>query len=280
MTSNRPDTLVTTHQFKHGQFVPNKRPLSLTGQDLAFAFQMDDDIDDVSISAYESPLARPGFKYFLTLMVTNHSAKPWSGKVSLSYDPIFNFISVDFPYQSKITNTLEWQLDSLLPLDQQLIRVELFLDRNITVGTQIEHKGWAKNDFISDYDDSDNSFNITSKVVASCDPNDIQVDRHQITPEELDNKTELEYKIRFQNTGNYLAEFVDISVPINLFHLETMKITGSSHPYQYATEEHDGKLVFHFDMINLPDSSSDEKTVMALLASKLQQIRIGFPIIR
>ncbi|MBK9043132.1 MAG: hypothetical protein IPN97_08025 [Saprospiraceae bacterium] len=58
------------------------------------------------------------------------------------------------------------------------------------------------------------------------------MDRHQITPEELDNKTELEYKIRFQNTGNYLAEFVDISVPINLFHLETMKITGSSHPYQ------------------------------------------------
>jgi hypothetical protein len=263
------DSLVTAHKFKHGQFVPERRLLSQMGQNLEFAYQIEDNINDCGISCSEFPRARPGFKYYLSLIVTNHGGTWWSGTVGLHYDPVFELLSCDLNFQSKNNNKIVWLLDSLAPLTQRKITIEFILDRSVPVGTKIFHEAWVKNDSITDTDLLDNRFLINSEVVASCDPNEIVVDRNWLSLSELDSQPELEYTVRFQNTGNYPAEFVDIKIPLFYFHSDSVKIIASSHPYHYYTVQNKSFLMFHFDMINLPDSASNEKNSHGFIKFKL-----------
>lgn len=95
----------------------------------------------------------------------------------------------------------------------------------------------------------------------SFDPNDITgypvglTDRKYIDP-----KQELEYIIRFQNTGTDTAFTVRIE---NLINKDKLDITtwvpgAASHPYSYLLNE-DGKLIISFNNIHLPDSNINEQ---------------------
>lgn len=95
----------------------------------------------------------------------------------------------------------------------------------------------------------------------SFDPNDITgypvglTDRKYIDP-----KQELEYVIRFQNTGTDTAFTVRIENHINKDKLDlgTWMPGAASHPYSYLLNE-DGKLIISFPNIHLPDSNINEQ---------------------
>jgi len=94
----------------------------------------------------------------------------------------------------------------------------------------------------------------------SYDPNDKQVQPQGITNEgRIAPNHPLEYKIRFQNTGNDIAYRVVVVDTLNeFFDLSTFEELGSSHAYVLSIGGR-GKPVlrFTFDNINLPDSLSD-----------------------
>jgi PKD domain len=97
-------------------------------------------------------------------------------------------------------------------------------------------------------------------VVASYDPNDKHVSPQGETSYGLIPPTTptLEYAVNFQNTGNWPATYVVIRDTID----DDLEITSidmqmASHPCT-VTVEQDKILVFTFNNINLPDSTTDE----------------------
>jgi hypothetical protein len=102
---------------------------------------------------------------------------------------------------------------------------------------------------------ANNTFNKIVKNVAAIDPNDKQVwpEKH-ITDTSV---TQLNYRIRFQNTGNFPAEKVEVvdSLP-SAFIKENLFVLGASHEY-YLSIDSNNIAKFQFYNIQLPDSASD-----------------------
>jgi len=100
-------------------------------------------------------------------------------------------------------------------------------------------------------------FNITvcPVVVGSFDPNDKTAYPTGLTEEHLiPPNTELEYTIRFQNTGTDTAfRVVLLDTLSNLLDPSTFVSGPSSHPYTWDLSER-GILSFNFNNIELPDS--------------------------
>ncbi|MGV3641004.1 MAG: DUF7619 domain-containing protein [Adhaeribacter sp.] len=111
-------------------------------------------------------------------------------------------------------------------------------------------------------DDADAEVSISClPIIDSFDPNDKQVSpqgisrRHYIKAEE-----ELEYQIRFQNTGTDTAYTVVVKDTLSSYmDVASLQIGSASHPFTYTVS---GKgrpvLTFTFKNINLPDHKKNE----------------------
>jgi uncharacterized repeat protein (TIGR01451 family) len=75
----------------------------------------------------------------------------------------------------------------------------------------------------------------------------------------IDRNQDLEYMIRFQNTGNDTAFTVVVrdTLPASLLDLTSLRVGSSSHPYTWELGQN-GVLAFRFDHILLPDSTTNE----------------------
>jgi len=95
---------------------------------------------------------------------------------------------------------------------------------------------------------------LEEEIVAAYDPNDKSVTPETSEPTENE---PLEYTIRFQNTGNFQADFVVVKDTLsNLLDLTTFQMIAASHEYEVAIENR--IATWTFNEINLPDSTSDE----------------------
>ena len=112
-----------------------------------------------------------------------------------------------------------------------------------------------------------------AEVLGPYDPNDKQAypigvsDEHFIEP-----NTSLEYKIRFQNTGNDTAFVVRVEDKLSS-HLDWTSVEGgaSSHPYRIGLQE-GGLLVFHFEDILLPDSTTNLEASQGFVKFRIHQL--------
>lgn len=110
--------------------------------------------------------------------------------------------------------------------------------------------------------------------VYSYDPNDKQgfptgynVDYHYITKND-----DIEYMIRFQNTGTFTAfnVVVEDEIDIDVLDLTSVKVQGSSHPYRLSVV--DGNVLkFSFNNIMLPDSTTNEPESHGFIRFKIAQ---------
>jgi Secretion system C-terminal sorting domain/SdrD B-like domain/FG-GAP-like repeat len=103
-----------------------------------------------------------------------------------------------------------------------------------------------------------NAFYTDENLLCSYDPNDkTELTGHTqmgyITGEEP-----MDYLVRFQNTGNFLATNVRIEDPLSSYlQRGTLEIVASSHPMEVSIDE-TGKAIFAFNNIMLPDSASNQ----------------------
>jgi len=85
------------------------------------------------------------------------------------------------------------------------------------------------------------------------------------------NDTDLEYKIRFQNTGTDTAFKVEIRDTLSeLLDPTTLQIVNGSHPYDWNITG-DGVLIFTFENIMLPDSNVNEPASHGFIQYKIKQ---------
>lgn len=97
------------------------------------------------------------------------------------------------------------------------------------------------------------------EIVGSFDPNDKQAfpvgygEEHYIEP-----NTQLEYLVRFQNTGTAPAHFINIKDTLSPYlDLRTLEVIASSHTYEWELLP-SRILKITYNNINLPDSTSNE----------------------
>lgn len=224
-----------------------------------FAVSIQPDIRDVSITSIELLFFRAGFETEMVIQVKNN------GSVSVdSFPVVFDIFNHPSPVQFLSAtpapvlvsgDSLVWIIDSLGLSQTAFIRIRLKTSANLSINTLISYQALAllENDAFF----LDNTFGGRSAVVGSFDPNDKHVTPEIIAPGALDT-TDLRYVIRFQNTGNYPADFVIIrdTLPESL-DVSTLTVMAASHDYSWRLFG-ERILEVRFDPIFLPDSNSNE----------------------
>jgi uncharacterized repeat protein (TIGR01451 family) len=231
--------------------------LDVGGQDLGnnVGLYLTPDIQDIR-SSMSNTLARPGFDNNVWFGWQNVGTTDVTGTVRFTFDAQQSFVSA-VPAPSSVNgNVIEWPLSVLMGSPGGSAYVVLHTDVSVTLGTELVMELVA-DPVATDETPEDNTVIITTPVVGSFDPNDITVDPGTMTLPELAEGKKLEYTIRFQNTGTYLAEDVLVTdmLPEGLVPT-TFEFIGSSHPCQWYISN--GQLQFMFDQIMLPDSNANE----------------------
>jgi uncharacterized repeat protein (TIGR01451 family) len=101
--------------------------------------------------------------------------------------------------------------------------------------------------------------NISSTLRCGFDPNDKTATPEGVGNNKLTLKNDfVQYKVRFQNTGNFPTKNISISDDLDPgFDWSTFEVLSASHPLT-RTEKRNGKVRFIFANINLPDSATNE----------------------
>ena len=114
--------------------------------------------------------------------------------------------------------------------------------------------------------------NVCSPIIGSYDPNDKEgLPLGYKTAHFIDQNQDIEYRIRFQNTGTDTAFTIVVRDTLSDFlDIASLKIGASSHRFNWTI---DGKnvLVFRFENILLPDSFRNEAASHGFVKFKISQ---------
>jgi hypothetical protein len=220
------------------------------------------DSADIQAIFVELEPFRPGFENSVLLLIRNLSPNEATNlKVQMNQ---LNTRLVTLNESEPLTTTMvadsfySWNIENLPPFSSQLIKLQFYTPDTTSLQTVITH-------FITLQDQNDETLTYDntyswSEVVGSYDPNDKLCSPGQIyTPAMLANARKLDYTIRFQNTGTFLAEKVIIRDTLNTAFIEdsTLIVHYSTHDMEVKVT--DGHIIeFKFDHIMLPDSASDQ----------------------
>jgi hypothetical protein len=173
------------------------------------------------------------------------------GQVCLELDSLFNVISYSQTPFSISGNTACFEIDSLAPTESVSFQVvayspgsnytgELFTALATFDGyAHIVHNG------------------TPDTLLCAYDPNDLQELTGYEAPLYVNGSDPLEFLIRFQNTGNYFATDITIEDELSeLLNWNTFEPVSASHAYTTNINDQ-GRAVFTFNNIMLPDSSQD-----------------------
>lgn len=202
--------------------------------------------------------ARPGFSFPCVITLQNLVTEQDCGNLSLTYDTLFNYISSSPQPDTIIGNTLFWNNVCVDFFQYYNFNIQFFLDSSVSLGTNYVFT----TNFISSFNETNivnNSDTIAGVVVGSYDPNDKEVTPEgEISYDAAANSQELEYTIRFQNTGTYAATTVRVVDTLsNWLNIPSFEFLSASHPCTYNITGQ-GIVEFKFNNINLPDHISNE----------------------
>lgn len=221
-----------------------------------FAVTLTPDIQDLRTWIYAEP-ARPGFDNRLFLNYQNYGTIPTNATLTLQWDADQQWLGSSMSPNTVSGNTATWDLGTLALGAQGVLTVDLSTLATVPLDTPIEHTLTA-GPVLGDETPLDNVALFNDVVVGSYDPNDKLLSPATMSPAQLQApEARIEYTVRFQNTGTYLAERVLIldTLPPGLI-LESIEFLASSHANTWYLTN--GVLhVIHNDIM-LPDSTSDE----------------------
>ena len=129
---------------------------------------------------------------------------------------------------------------------------------------------------VTQYSQNDNDGFVDIECVqnvGSYDPNDKKAMLDGFGDENLIYaNTPMEYMIRFQNTGTFTAFNVVVKDELSpFFDITTLRPGASSHDYTFSIED-ERTIVFTFENINLPDSTTDLSGSNGFLTYKVDQL--------
>lgn len=198
--------------------------------------------------------ARPGRYECYTLVYENIGTTTISsGSLNLKLDTRVNLQSANPNYTSYTHPNASWSFLNIKPSERRQINLIIKIDTSLSVDDSI----YFYTSILPTTGDSDitNNYDTLKQIiVAAIDPNDKQCSPYgNILPQTL----KIDYLIRFQNTGNHVAYKVKVvdTISENL-PLTKVLLKTTSHPYELQVR--DNVLIWTFNNIMLPDSTSDE----------------------
>jgi uncharacterized repeat protein (TIGR01451 family) len=245
---------------------------------LDFALQPISGINDLEVDCWISNLPRPGIwrKYFINY---SNMGTQCVNDVSITYtlDPILEFISTNAIVYSVIGNVYSFELGTLCPNQQGTIEIFASVPPSSNFLGEIIFNTAVIEPLVNDINTTNNYSELEVTIIGSFDPNDKSVSEEHFSPEFLTEEKNLEYLIRFQNTGTSYAENVIITDLLSpLLNPNTFVLLNNSHPMDVQYENN--TLHFIFNDIMLPDSTTNEPESHGYVRFKIkpyQNIALG-----
>jgi len=182
--------------------------------------------------------ARPGFEAVYKLVYRNTGNQPLSqtNGIMLNFDnDHMNFVTASETPSSQSDGILSWNYTDLMPLESRSIEFRMQInaptnpDFPVNIDDILTFTTHIDPDEI-DEDPDDNTFVFNQTVVGAFDPNDIICIEGDLIGIE-DVGKELHYAIRFENTGNYQAENVVVTMEIDSekYDVSSVRLLDTSH---------------------------------------------------
>jgi len=210
------------------------------------------------------------FDFTINRALCNSTSRSWvniqnigcdtvAGKIEVKFDPRDTILQIDAAYDS-LSGVYTFLFDNLEAGMHFVPDVIIKRANETFVGDTLEYS-------FTTYMLNNGSYEVVDELnqsqVFRCayDPNDKQVSPAR---EESSNSNytqfdeQLNYKIRFQNTGNDTAHNVTIIDTLSpLLDYESLRSVNASHDYTMELDR-EGVLIFYFENIFLPDSTTNE----------------------
>jgi uncharacterized repeat protein (TIGR01451 family) len=243
-------------------------------------------VQDLNIDLWDYSLATPGFGYYTRIKYCNKGNTIMSGTVEYDYNNLLGFESITgwgstLTFHDIAGHKFYWSFSNLNPGACRSLDVKFTVPTNAALGTGLTGTADVL-PIAGDATPANNTDGEYTTIVGSWDPNDKQVEPYHsgdswnggiiYTTDE-----ELEYTIRFQNTGTAPAHVVVIrdTLDINLLP-QTIREIDTKHDAEVTLE--DGNiLVFTFNNIYLPDSTTDFDASMGFVKFKINRVA-GLPV--
>lgn len=221
---------------------------------------------------------RPGFLVVGNVKVHNHAPIPRHNvqvTLQLPTNPnLLNTISPSIPFTSfnGATQTATWLLPTVPP-GGTTIYLNSSVVPGFLMGVPYSFSATVSFDSLPEIDSLNNVDVWNSIITMSYDPNDKLVTPAGVGPQGFIPKeaTEMDYTIRFQNTGNDTAFLVVIRDTLDTaLDFSTLELVSYSHACQVNVHE-SNILSFRFDNILLPDSGTNMAGSQGFVRYRIRQ---------
>ncbi|PCJ94030.1 MAG: hypothetical protein COA50_12780 [Flavobacteriaceae bacterium] len=216
-----------------------------------FGFVPDGNKPDLSVCLSTTAL-RLNFTNEYTIIYENVGNNVANNNViTVTLDEGIEFVSSTVPWDTKVGRTAYWNIASIQPQESVNFDVTVEVTTEATWGEYVTNTASISSES-TDVNTTNDSCEDVGLIVGAIDPND------KIVYKNNNSGSELTYKIRFQNVGNYEAESVVIydELSSNL-DIRTIRNVLTSHDGIFTII--DGTtLKWEFPDINLPDSEHNE----------------------
>lgn len=214
---------------------------------------------DVSVDLTNTNVFRQGFTTHLVVTVRNEGvlalASNTVAQVLLPYP--LEYLSAVPGLTAKIGDTLLWSLGALPAGAVRTITLQVRTRLGTANNTPLSLLAWSR-PFSGEAKANNNYAPLEAATVGSYDPNDKQVRPKHVTPAMLADGLPFQYTVRFQNTGNFPADFVRVvDVLADDLDVASMRLLASSHACTWSFSA-PNTVEFFFENIQLPDSVSNE----------------------
>ena len=227
------------------------------GKAYVFGLKENQSVYKLSSSLTSAP-TRCNFTVPFWLSYQNDGTLKADGKVKLLPDEKVTFVSSSDAF-TQSGDTLIWDYSDLRPSERRQIQLEFEMPGVDNIGDTLNFihlvEAIENNTITFSFTDT-----LSSEIRCAYDPNDKTATPFGVGDEHYTLKDQfLEYRIRFQNTGNDTAFNVVIRDTLQAdFDLSTFEVISSSHSMRTQLDIEGRALAFHFENILLPDSIVDE----------------------
>ena len=225
-----------------------------------FAFQPTGTFNDLCLTITPTSQFRSGFNASYMLSYSNQGTTSLIPTIVFYPDTNVSFVSASITPTTITQDSVVFVLSSLSPFQSGQISTTVSVDLGVPIGTLI-NSGAMILPIANDANPGCNSSYWEVFTTGSFDPNDILVNRSFIYDYEMAAPPDLEYIIRFQNTGNDTAFTVKILNPLDTTRLDlnSLDIVATSHNADIRFVYHERNLEFVMNNILLPDSNTNEE---------------------
>jgi uncharacterized repeat protein (TIGR01451 family) len=253
------DTLKASIDSKYATYTPPYLLVSQSDTVKNIGVFIPANLQDLVVNGTAITPPRSGFTNSYLLTYKNAGAITKSGKVTFTYNAKQTYVEATQAPTSNANNALSWDYANLQPNESRTLKVTFKTAADVPIRTQLTNVATIE-PIATDTFKTDNVDSLFQIVVGSYDPNDKQVSflNTRQVPSVIDPNTEMTYTIRFQNTGNYQADFVRVTDTLSdKLDLTTLRVLATSHNYTLSVKNKN-VLQFEFNPIYLPDSMTSE----------------------